>query len=234
MYRAPTIKQHLAAIRRLFDWLVLGQVISWNPAAAVRGPTHVVKKGKTPVLEPAEVRLLLDSIDMSAVGDLRDRALLGVMIYSFARVSAVVNINVEDYYPQGKRWWWRLREKGGKYHAVPVHHKAKAYLEAYLETAGTAAENGSPLWRSLMRTRELGEHRMSRVDVFRMIKRRVKAAALGGGSPAIPPARSRCSRRNSTADEAVQRQLRAYFAGPGASTTISVGHSDLPGDFRTS
>ena len=179
VYRAPTIKQHLAAIRRLFDWLVVGQVVPWNPTAAVRGPTHVVKRGKTPVLQPGEVRLLLDSIDTAAGGGLRDRALMGVMIYSFARVSAVVNMDVDDYYQQGKRWWLRLREKGGKHHALPVHHKAEAYLDAYLAGAGIAAERGSPLWRSLTRTRELGERRMSRVDVFRMVKRRVKAAELG-------------------------------------------------------
>ena len=164
MYRAPTIKQHMAAIRRLFDWLVVGQVVPWNPTAAVRGPTHVVKTGKTPVFEPGEVRLLLDSIDTSAISGLRDRALMGVMIYSFARVSAVVNMDVDDYYQQGKHWWLRLREKGGKHHALPVHHKAEAYLDAYLAGAGIAGERGSPLWRSLTRTREIGERRMSRVE----------------------------------------------------------------------
>ena len=64
-YRAPTIKQHLAAIRRLFDWLVTGQVVPTNPATSVRGPTHVVRTGKTPVLQPAEARQLLDTIDTS-------------------------------------------------------------------------------------------------------------------------------------------------------------------------
>ena len=96
--RAPTIKQHLAAIRRLFDWLVTGQVLPTNPATSVRGPTHVVRTGKTPVLQPAEARLLLDSIDTSTLRGLRDRALLAVMVYSFARVSAVVGMRVEDYY----------------------------------------------------------------------------------------------------------------------------------------
>ena len=182
VYRAPTVKQHLAAIRRLFDWLVLGQVVSWNPAATVRGPTHIVKRGKTPVLQPEEVRLLLDSIDTSAIGGLRDRALLGVMVYSFARVSAVVNMNVDDYYQQGKRWWLRLREKGGKEHALPVHHRGEEYLDDYLAAAGIAAERVSPLWRSLTRTRELGQRRMSRVDVFRMVKRRVTAAELGSAA----------------------------------------------------
>ena len=117
-YRAPTIKQHLAAIRRLFDWLVIGQVVPVNQATSVRGPTHVVKTGKTPVLQPADARLLLDTIDTSTLRGLRDRALLGVMVYSFARVSAVVGMRVEDYYQQGKRWWLRLQEKGGKHHAV--------------------------------------------------------------------------------------------------------------------
>ena len=178
-YRAPTIKQHLAAIRRLCDWLVTGQVLPTNPATSVRGPTHVVRTGKTPVLQPADARQLLDSIDTATLRGLRDRALLAVMVYSFARVSAVVNMRVEDYYQQGKRWWLRLQEKGGKHHAVPVHHKAEAYLDAYLAAAGIAAEKDAPLWRSMPRAGGMGARRMSRVDVFRMIKRRVKTVGLG-------------------------------------------------------
>ena len=53
---APSVKQRLAAIRHLFDWLVVGQIVPVNPAASVRGPQHIVKSGKTPVLEPAEAR----------------------------------------------------------------------------------------------------------------------------------------------------------------------------------
>ena len=109
----------------------------------------------------------------------RDRALLAVMVYSFARVSAVVRMDVEDYYQQGKRWWLRLHEKGGKHHALPVHHTAEAALDAYLDAAGIAAEKDAPLWRTLTRQRELSGRRMSRVDVFRMIKRRVQVAGLG-------------------------------------------------------
>ena len=89
-------------------------------------------------MQPAEVQLLFDLIDTSAVGGLRDRALLGAMIYSFARVSAVVNIDVDDDYQQSKRRWLRLREKGDKRHALPAHHKAEVYLDAYLAVAGIA------------------------------------------------------------------------------------------------
>ena len=158
-YRAPTIKQHLDAIRRLFDWLVIGQVVPANPAASVRGPTHIVRTGKTPVLQPTEARLLLDTIDTSTLPGLRDRALLAVMIYSFARVSAVVGMRVEDYYQQGKRWWLRLQEKGGKHHAVPVHHKAEASLDAYLAAAWIAGEKDAPLWRSMPRAGGLSARR---------------------------------------------------------------------------
>ena len=187
-YRAPTIKQHLAAIRRLFNWLVTGQVMPTNPATSVRGPTHVVRTGKTPVLQPAEARQLLDTIDTSTLRGLRDRALLAVMVYSFARVSAVVGMRVEDYYQQGKRWWLRLQEKGGKHHAVPVHHKAEAYLDAYLAAAGIAAEKDSPLWRSMPRAGGMGPRRMSRVDVFRMIKQaaRQNRRARRGQLPHLP------------------------------------------------
>ena len=77
---APSVKQRLATIRLLFDWLVTGQVVPVNPAGSVRGPHHVVRSGQTPVLDPAEARELLDSIDISKVAGLRDRALIGLMV----------------------------------------------------------------------------------------------------------------------------------------------------------
>ena len=175
---APTIKQHLAAIRMLFDWLVTGQIVPVNPASSVRGPKHVVKRGKTPVLKADQARALLDSIETNTIVGLRDRALLGVMCYTFARVSATVGMRVEDYYQNGKRWWIRLHEKGGKRHEVPAHHNAEAYMDAYLAAAGIAADKKSPLFRSVDKHRQLTENPMTRTDVLRMIKRRALAAGL--------------------------------------------------------
>jgi integrase/recombinase XerC len=114
-----TAKQHLAAIRHLFDWLVMGQVVPVNPAASVRGPSHSVRRGKTPVLDPAEARELLDAIDISTPAGLRDRALVGLMVFSFARVGAALAMKVEDVYVQNRRLWVRLHEKGGKRHDRP-------------------------------------------------------------------------------------------------------------------
>ena len=175
---APTVKLHLAAIRMLFDWLVTGQVTPVNPAASVRGPKHVVRKGKTPVLTAAEARQLLDSIDCTKIVGLRDRALIGVMVYSFARVSATIGMNVEDCFSQGRRMWFRLHEKGGKLHDVPAHHNAEAYVDAYVTAAGFADDTKSPLFRSVSRGRKLTPRRMYRVDVLRMIKRRARQAGL--------------------------------------------------------
>jgi len=174
----PTVKQHLAAIRMLFDWLVIGQIVPMNPASSVRGPRHVVKVGKTPVLTAEQARQLLDSIDTSAIVGLRDRAILGVMCYTFARVSATVNMKVEDYYQTGKRWWLRLHEKGGKRHDVPAHHNADAYIDAYLKAAVIEHDKKSPLFRSIDQHRQITERPMSRTDVLRMIKRRVEDAGL--------------------------------------------------------
>ncbi len=191
LHSPPTIKQHLAAIRMLFDWLVVGQVVPVNPASSVRGPKHVVKKGKTPVLEADDARRLLDSIKIvrkisrhsdetepDVVG-LRDRALIATMVFSFARVGAVVGMRVEDYYQVGRRSWLRLHEKGGKFHEVPAHHNAEAYLDAYLEVAGIATDKKGALFRSAQgKTRRLTADAMHRIDVFRMIKRRAKAAGV--------------------------------------------------------
>ena len=178
-FEKPTVKQHLAAIRMLFDWLVVGQVVAINPAHSVRGPKHVVKRGKTPVLTPDEARKLLDSIDVTTVVGLRDRALIAMMAYSFARVSAAVAMRVEDYYATGKRWWVRLHEKGGKRHEMLCHHNLEAYLDAYLQAAGILEVKKSPLFRSARgRTDELTESPMSRVDVWRMIRRRANDAGI--------------------------------------------------------
>ena len=175
----PTVKQHLAAIRMLFDWLVVGQVIPMNPAASVRGPKHVVKKGKTPVLSADDARTLLDSIPLDEVTGLRDRALIAVMVYTFARVSAVVGMKVSDYYQNGKRSWIRLLEKGGKFHEVPAHHNAELYLDQYIESAGIAADKKGALFRSASgRSLQLTERAMHRTDTLRMIKRRAAAAGI--------------------------------------------------------
>ncbi|CAG0984240.1 partial Tyrosine recombinase XerC, partial [Gammaproteobacteria bacterium] len=137
-HSAPTAKQRLAAIRMLFDWLVTGQIVPTNPAASVRGPKHVVKVGKTPVLDPSEARTLLDSIDATTPIGLRDRALIGLMVYSFARVGAALAMKVEDVYVQHRRLWVRLHEKGGKRHEMPCHHNLEAYLHAYIDGCGLA------------------------------------------------------------------------------------------------
>ncbi len=175
---APTVKVHLAAIKVLYDFLVTGHIVEFNPAASVKGPRHVVKKGKTPVLDAAEARQLIDAIDLSTIAGLRDRALIGVMVYSFARVSAVLGMNVEDCFQQGRRMWFRLHEKGGKYHEVPAHHNAEQYLDEYMQAAGIAADRKSPLFRSLGRGKQLSARRMHRIDALRMVKRRALAAGL--------------------------------------------------------
>jgi len=175
----PTVKQHLAAIRMLFDYLVIGQIMPMNPATSVRGPKYIVKRGKTPVLTAEEARKLLDSIDVSTLIGLRDRALISVMVFSFARVSAVIGINAEDFYQNGKRSWFRLHEKGGKFHEVPAHHSAESYLDAYLSAAGIGTEKKAPIFRTVLgKTRKLSPHRMHRNDALRMIKRRAKAIGL--------------------------------------------------------
>jgi site-specific recombinase XerD len=176
---APTVKQHLAAIRMLFDWLVVGQVVPTSPASSVRGPKHVVKRGKTLVLDAEQARMLLDSIDAGKLVGKRDRALIAVMVYSFARVSAVISMNVEDYWQNGKRCWLRLHEKGGKHHEVPAHHNAEEYLDAYLHAAGISDERKTPLFRSASgRTDTLTAMGISRKDALQMIKRRAAKAGL--------------------------------------------------------
>ena len=175
-FTSPTVKQHVAALRMLFDWLVTGHIMEVNPAHAVRGPKYVVKKGKTPVLDADEARALLDAIDTDTLTGLRDRALIGVMVYTFARVNAVIVMKVKDYFVQGRRGWVRLHEKGGKEHEVPCHHTLEHYLDEYIAAAGIAGESDTPLFRST--GRKTGQAQaLWQQDAYRMIQRR--AAAVG-------------------------------------------------------
>ena len=175
----PSVKQHLAGLRMLFDWLVTGQVIPQNPAHSVRGPRHSVSKGATPVLSSEEARELLTGMNVSTVVGLRDRALIAVMTYSFARVGAVVALAVEDYFPQKKRWWLRLHEKNGKVNEMPCHHKLEDYLDAYIKAAGIADDRKGPLFRpAIGKTKKLGLGALSRMDVWSMVRRRAADAGI--------------------------------------------------------
>ena len=178
-HAAPSVKQHLAAVRMLFDWLVVGQVVRSNPASVVRGPSHIVKRGRTPILSPEEARQLFESIPTDSLVGLRDRALIGVLIYSFARISAALAMRVEDYFPQGKRWWLRLHEKGGKNHEMPVHHSLEEYLDSYVRAAGIGEDKKGPLFRAaLTKNGGLSERPLDRRNALEMIYRRSRAAGI--------------------------------------------------------
>jgi integrase/recombinase XerD len=180
----PTVKQHLAAIRTLFDWLVTGQVIPSNPAHAVRGPKHSVKKGKTSVLSAEEMRILLDSIkvrdergDPILIG-LRDRALIALMGYTFARVGAAIQMRVEDYYVQKRRGWVRLHEKGGKVNELPCHHSLELFLDEWLAASGLSTEPDAPLFPTLRHKRLTGREPLAQANAHMMIQRRSVAAGI--------------------------------------------------------
>ena len=178
-YEAPTVKQHLAALRMLFDWLVTGHILHSNPAHAVRGPAHSQRVGKTPVLMPEQARELLDSIELKNAVAYRDRALIGLMVFSFARISAALSCRVEDYAPRGKRWWLSFKEKGGKRHEMPVHHILEQYLDEYLDIAGLRDAPKSPLFLSGKgRSGDLTEKSLNRVNAWHMVQRRARQAGI--------------------------------------------------------
>jgi len=191
---APSIKQHLAALRGLFNWLVIKQVVPDNPALFVKGPKFSRKIGVTPIMEAKEVRLLLDSIpvtrkikiprkhggghkEVSDIKGLRDRAAIAIMGYTFARVSAVVGLTRADYRLEGKRARLRLLEKGNKEQLVWLHHEAEAYLDAYIAAAGIEDGEAS-LFQSLDKAHKLSGEAISRRDMLRMVKTRCIAAGL--------------------------------------------------------
>lgn len=178
-YSTASVKLKLAGVKMLFDWLVTGGVISTNPAASVKSPRHIVRKGKTPVLDPSEARQLIDAIDISTVIGLRDRALIGTMIYSFARIGAALTMTVGDVYMQNRRLWIRLQEKGGKQHDMPCHHELEEWMLAYMDAAKLSNNPKGWLFRSIDRnTKKLGISKLATANAYMMAKRRSKAAGI--------------------------------------------------------
>lgn len=176
-----TVKRHLAAIRKLFDWLVVGHIIEVSPAGSVKGPAHVVTRGLTPEMSPEEVKRLLTAIPKGTLIGLRDRALLGVLLYSWARASAVCNMEVRDYALEKGKRVFRLREKGGKPHRITAHRKAQALLEQYLSAARLRSTPGAPLFQTCDPQGRLTGKPLPRNDVFRIVRKCAKAAGLPPG-----------------------------------------------------
>ncbi len=175
----PTVKQRLAALRMLFDWMVVGQILAVSPAQAVRGPKHTQRKGKTPVLNVDEARTLINAIGTTSLPGLRDRALIALMVYTFARVGAAVAMKVEDLFVQGRRGWVWPHEKGGKEHEMPTHYNPDRYLEEYIVAARIAQDRKGPLFRtSKGRGGELADRPLLQSDVWRMIRRRAAEAGI--------------------------------------------------------
>ena len=176
----PTRKLHLAAIRQLFDRLVVRHVVILNPAASVRGPRHAVAEGKTPAISPQQARQVLRSIPTHKLVGFRDRAVIGVLIYTAARAGAVARLRLADFYTDGRQWFFRFDEKGGKLRHIPARHDLEGFISEYIRAAGIAAEPPDrPLFRTAAgRTDRLTTNAVSGKDILRMVKRRFKAAGL--------------------------------------------------------
>lgn len=176
----PTRKLHLAALRRFFDALVLRHVVVLNPAISVRGERYQVLEGRTPEISIVDARKLLQSVSTEHVVGLRDRAIIGILIYTAARVGAVAGLQRGNFYCVGDQYCLRFHEKGGKVREIPVRHDLQQYLLAYLATGGQiASPSDAPLFRTaLRRTRRLTDRPMTADDMSRMLKRRLRDAGL--------------------------------------------------------
>jgi site-specific recombinase XerD len=176
----PKKKLHLAAIRRYFDRLVTRHIVMLNPAASVRGERYAVVEGKTPEISVEQARLLLRSMDASTVVGLRDRAVIGILIYTAARAGAVAKLRIRSLQHDGSQWRLRFEEKGGKSREIPVRHDLQGFILEYVETAGLRdGAKDEPLFRTTVRkTKQLTDRGMTGIDICRMVKRRLRDAGL--------------------------------------------------------
>ncbi len=176
----PSVKRHFSALRRLFAWWVEKGVLERNPVREVRTEKFSRSEGKTPAFDHEDMQVLFASFDPTLLIDLRDRALIGVMAFSFARVEAVCKLKMKDYYAQGRRSYLQLNEKGGMQRDIPCNHRLEEFLDSYVVALGESA-NDAPLFRSARgRTGLLESKKMQRTDVYAMVQRRVSRCGIVG------------------------------------------------------
>jgi integrase/recombinase XerD len=174
-----TQRQHLAAVRLLFDHLMARGAIEFNPAARAKPPRLVRESSLTPVFEEAEIVNFLDSIKLDSEKDIRDKAIFCVLLYSWCRVSALINLSVADYYERGGTRWLRFQEKRGKEHEVPVHSKAREAIDLWLQTSGIALNPAAPLFPAFGKDRETVElRRLDRRSILKLVENRAKASEI--------------------------------------------------------
>ena len=128
-FAPATKKLYLAALRHFFDTLVSRHAVLLNPAASVRGERLQVVEGKTPEIGVAAARKLLRSIDTSGIVGLRDRAIIGILIYTAVRVGAIASLRAGDFYDVGTQFCLRFSEKGGKSREIPCRHDLQLFLQ---------------------------------------------------------------------------------------------------------
>jgi integrase/recombinase XerD len=175
-----TQRQHLAAVRFLFDSLMMRGVVAYNPASPARPPRLVGASSHTPVFEEAEIVAFLASINMESLKDIRDKAIFSVLFYFWCRASALINLTVTDYYERGGgARWLRFQEKRGKEHEVPVHSKAKEALDLWLERSHLASNPSAPLFPSFGKNRETIEsRRLNRRSVLKLVEKRARTSGI--------------------------------------------------------
>jgi site-specific recombinase XerD len=177
-YAPTTIKQRLAGLNMYFSWLVKSGLMLINPAGSIKGPRYSQGKGKTAVISSDEARLLIQAMDVTSVIGLRDRALIGVMLYSFARIGAALRLTYNDVFVQNRRFWLRLQEKGGKLHDLPCHHELEQWLDEYVKVSAA----GDPEWKLFRafdrRTQALSEKPLAHANAYEMVRRRAAKAGI--------------------------------------------------------
>jgi site-specific recombinase XerD len=176
---APTRNQALAALRHFFDALVQRHAVALNPFASVRGLKYSVTEGRTAELAIEQARKLFRSINTGNIVGLRDRAVLGVLAYTGARIGAVARLRMADYRNLGDHRVLRFREKGGKDREIPVRHDLAAWLNEYIAAAGMSDDNKAPLFRAADGKRKALTGSAYRAHSMRqMMKRRLEDAGL--------------------------------------------------------
>ena len=174
---SATLRQNKSVICGLFDHFITLHLATYNPFLQVRITPESSVRLKTPALTINELSLLFERIDCSDIMGLRDRALMGLIFYAFARVSCALQIRASDLSVKEEGVFLCLPDRKGTRNEYPLHPQAYQYVKEYLSAAAHLLIPESPIFQSVRRG-TLSGRGMGPTDVLRMFKRRSAEANL--------------------------------------------------------
>jgi integrase/recombinase XerD len=167
-----TIRNRLASLASLFEYLCEKNAVTHNPVKGVERPRAESGEGKTPALGDHQARKLLDAPDKDTIKSKRDRAILSTLLFHALRREELCKLKVTDFrHARTGVPHLKVSGKGGKTRYLPLHPGTNGVINDYLDAAGHGTDENGALFRPIRNNRTGRLERAITADgVYRLVR----------------------------------------------------------------